>query len=212
MREKRVLGIVFILAVNLMSSGCGLLPRAKLTLTPEPNSIVVDYSKKCGRVQVNKPDLSQMTEFDRKMIYGFANELENSGLCEEVFYHTLPEGPVDLALDLSFEATPHLFWDEENATNEEWKQMNKQVLPKTLLLTLSLGMIPAPYNEDYYLKGKAVIYKNNKEKGVVDGQFHAHWHGTAMGIIAIEEETKEEFKKVLYKQLITGITDYCESK
>ncbi len=174
-----------------------------MNIKPDPGSIEVKVSKKCGIVAIKEVTPDHLYPSAGNIVAGFAKELEQSGLFVTVFYPTRPDDKVDLTLDSKFDVTfnPNLGGN----------------FAKSTFIGLSFFTLEPLfwYEYDYSLVGQIDIHTEKSIGKKIEAETTAEMGLKYLSLFegeTFEEQTLNSAKLSLYRQLIIKLNEYCISK
>ena len=190
--------VMFVVVMSALISGC---TGSEVNVKPDPASLQVTITKKCGNVAVKETPTDRVYPPAGNLVPGFAIALEKSGLFDKVYYPSRPDDKVDLTLDSKFD----VLFDANTGSN----------MTKSFFTGLTLFLLEPVfwYNMDYNLNGQVEIKKENAKTTTIQAATEA---GMSMKFLSLsdaqklEGETLAKSKDSLYKQLLMELDKYCK--
>lgn len=196
---RKTSGFLLVICTMILSSCTG----TNVSVNPDPNTYYGSSRSSCGAIAIREIPGSRIYPAAGNLIPDFARSLERSGLASKVYYPSRPDDKVDMVIDAKFDTTS----DKNIASNMV------QAFFTGLLL-----FIPEPiiwYDYDYAIDGQIDIIKNGNRMATltpkVTSKASVKWLSLS-SLENVEQTTLVKSKDSIYKQIITDLSRYCDSK
>jgi len=194
---KKSLQIFVILLGGYILGGC---TGTNMSVTPEPSSINVVVTKKCGALAVKEVSTDRVYPPAGNLVPGFATALEKSGLSDTVYYPSRPDDKVTVTLESKFDVK----FDPNNGSN----------LTKSFFTGLTLFLLEPVFWFDYYytLNGTVDIMEGKTKIRTLQASSAGEISMKFLSLSEIqnlEGQALAMAKDSLYRQLARDLSGYC---